>query len=342
MVKTGDLTIAYLAVALLSVALFIFCLIWNKKYGLLLNALFGCVAVVNCGYFFLSICSTLPIARLANAVSYFGAAYCVLIMLLVICDLCHTGQKPWLRWFLFGVSTAAFILAALSDWQGLYYQSLSLETVNGMTCLVKVYGPLHGLYGLYLGVYLLLMIGIITYAALRHRLVSFQYALFLLMAVCLNIGIWAVEQVVDIQFELLSVSYIVTEILLLLIYGMLYDYGIICPETGMVSVQMLQQLHTDHEQHGELPPGVEELFQSFAQRASTLSSAEHRILNYYIEGHEIAEIPELAYISINTVKKHNRSIYQKLQISSRDELMLYVELFRRCNRLHELTGEEQQ
>jgi DNA-binding CsgD family transcriptional regulator len=68
----------------------------------------------------------------------------------------------------------------------------------------------------------------------------------------------------------------------------------------------------------------------------TLSSAERRILGYYIDGHEIADIPELAFISIHTVKKHNRSIYQKLEVSSRDELMLYIELFRRCHRLDEL------
>ena len=32
-------------------------------------------------------------------------------------------------------------------------------------------------------------------------------------------------------------------------------------------------------------------------------------------------------------------IYQKLEVGSRDELMLYIELFRCCDRLQELTGE---
>ena len=82
------------------------------------------------------------------------------------------------------------------------------------------------------------------------------------------------------------------------------------------------------------------MFCRFAQTVQTLSYAERRVLNYYIEGYEIAEIPELAFVSIHTVKKHNRSIYQKLEIASRDELMLYIELFRCCNRLGELTGEK--
>ena len=62
-------------------------------------------------------------------------------------------------------------------------------------------------------------------------------------------------------------------------------------------------------------------------------------MNYYIDGYDIGDVPELAFISIHTVKKHNRSIYQKLDIASRDELMLYIEMFRCCGRLDEITGE---
>jgi DNA-binding NarL/FixJ family response regulator len=121
---------------------------------------------------------------------------------------------------------------------------------------------------------------------------------------------------------------------------MLRDYGIARPE-GLLSVQMLTQLNTRKATLGALPPGMEDMFRNFAEKAKTLTSAESRILRYYIDGHDIADIPELAFISIHTVKKHNRSIYQKLEIASRDELMLYIELFRCCGRLQELTGEEQ-
>ncbi len=337
--KTGDLTIVYGVVALLSVLLVVFYLLWDQKRDRLFLALFGCVAVVNCGYFLLSVCSSLTVAKLANGLSYFGAAFSMLVMLLIIYDVCQMRRRKWLKWSLIGITTAAFALAASGDWNGLYYISLSLETVNGMTKLVKEYGPLHGLYTLYLVSYLLIMIGIIAYAAKKQRLHSPKYAMFLFMAVFLNMGVWAVEQAVDVDFEFLSVSYIVTEVSLLLIYGVLCDYGIIRPETGMVSVQMLTQLNTRPADAGELPPGMEELFDSFARKVTTLSLAERRILSYYIDGYEISEIPELAFISIHTVKKHNRSIYQKLEIASRDELMLYIELFRCCGKLDELIGE---
>ena len=337
--KTGDLTIVYAIMAILSVALAIGYFFGNRRKNRLLQALFGCGAAVNCGYFLLAVCNSLTMAKIANGLSYFGTAFSLLIMLIIVYDLCQLKKRKWLQGVLVTITTAAFMLAASGDWNGLYYQSISLETVNGMTRLVKDYGPLHSLYTVYLIGYLAAMIAMILYAAGKKRLASPKYALFLLVAVLLNVLVWGVEQAIYVNFEFLSVSYIVTELLMLLIYSLFCDYGIIRPEKGMVSVQMLTQLNTRQAEVKELPAGMENLFDTFARKVKTLSSAEQRILHYYIDGYEISEIPDLAFISINTVKKHNRSIYQKLEIASRDELMLYIELFRCCGRLDELKGE---
>ena len=336
----GVLSVVYGVVALLSALLFLIYFLYDKKKTRMFLALFGCVAVSNCGYFLLSICGSLAAAKLASCMSYFGGAFSMLIMLLVICDVCQVRMQKWMPWCLTGISIVSFLLAASGDWLGLYYRSVSLEIINGTTHLLKEYGPLHGLYALYLAGYVVMMLLCIVSAARHKRLSSPKYTAILLVAVLLNVGVWLVEQAIKEEFEFLSVSYIITAVLLLLIYNMLCDYGIIRPETGVLSVQMLTQLNTRQINPGALPPGMEEMFRRVAEKAQTLTSAERRILNYYIDGHDIAEIPDLAYISIHTVKKHNRSIYQKLEIASRDELMLYIELFRCCGRLDELSSGE--
>lgn len=336
----GVLSVVYGVVALLSMLVLVSYFIFDKKKNPMFLALFSCVAASNLGYFLLAICNSLAVAKLANTISYFGGAFSMLVMLLIIYDVCQMHKRPWLTWTLLGISVAFFALAASGDWLGLYYQSVSLEIINGTTHLIKEYGPLHGLYALYLAGYVILMLLCIGYAAKTNRLSSPRYTTFLLVTVLLNVGVWLVEQAINEEFEFLCVSYVVTEVLLLLIYNMLCDYGIIRPELGVLSVQMLTQLNTRQVDPGALPSGMEDMFRCFADKTQTLTSAERRILNYYIDGHDIAEIPDLAFISIHTVKKHNRSIYQKLGIASRDELMLYIELFRCCGRLDELTGEE--
>lgn len=335
----SKLSLIYGAVALLSVLLCVCYLLFDKRKNKLFLALFGCVTAANCGYFLLSVTEVLNVAKVANGLSYFGGAFSMLVMLLIIYDVCQMRKRKWLFCCLFTISVTAFALAASGDWLGLYYKSVSLAEVNGMTVLRKDYGPLHGIYAVYLGGYTALMLSFIIYAAVKKRLNSPKYTLFLLAAVLLNVGVWLVEQAIIEEFELLSVSYIVTAVFLLLIYNMLCDYGIIRPEVGVLSVQMLAQLNARKMNAGDLPPSMEDMFHSFAEKVGTLSSAERRIFRYYIDGHDIADIPELAFISIHTVKKHNRSIYQKLGIASRDELMLYIDLFRCCGRLEELTGE---
>ena len=337
---TGNMTMVYGAVAVLSVLLLIGYLLLEKKKEHNFIFLISCVAIVNTGYFLLAAANSLRMALFANRMSYFGAAYSMLAMMFIIYDVCRMKKRIWLRYALIGISTAAFVLAASGDWLGLYYTSVDITSIGGMTKLVKEYGPLHILYTVYLLSYVLIMVGIIWYAARKQRLSSVKYPILLLVAVLLNIGVWAVEQGFNEDFEFLSVSYVVTEMILLLLHSMLRDYGIVQPDGGFLSVQTLTRLNTQQINPGALPPGMEDLFQGFAEKVKTLSSAERRILNYYIEGHDTADIPDLAFISIHTVKKHNRSIYQKLGVASRDELMLYIELFRCCDRLEELIGTE--
>lgn len=335
--KTGNMVIVYGVVAMFSVLLLIGYTWLAKQRDSRFVLLFSCVATTNCGYFWLSCSRSLTSAMMANRLSYLGAAFAVLVMMFIVMDACRVERKKWLTYLLIGISTTAFLIAASGDWFGLYYKAVSIESIDGMTRLVKDYGPLHPLYPVYLLSYFVTMAVTIIRSHRKGKLVSAQYAFFLVGVVLTNLIVWGVEQAVRVNFEFLSVSYIATELMLLSVYSMLQDYGIVQPGGSLVSVQMLTQLNT--RSTSELPPEMEELFVSFAAKVKLLSSAERRILHHYIDGYDISDIPELAFISSNTVKKHNHSIYKKLEVASRDELMLYIELFRCCDRLDELISE---
>jgi Response regulator containing a CheY-like receiver domain and an HTH DNA-binding domain len=99
-----------------------------------------------------------------------------------------------------------------------------------------------------------------------------------------------------------------------------------------------------YKQTGDMPMEYQiggevlSMLDDFVARIPLLTRAECNILQYYINGHEISEIPELAYISIHTVRKHNKSIYKKMQVATKEELLLYVDLLFRSGRLDELEG----
>ncbi len=79
-----------------------------------------------------------------------------------------------------------------------------------------------------------------------------------------------------------------------------------------------------------LIPGetISERYATFVAGIKTLSPAERAVFNLYMEGYSAKAITEILCLSINTIKTHNKRIYMKLNVASRDELMVYVNMMR--------------
>lgn len=102
-------------------------------------------------------------------------------------------------------------------------------------------------------------------------------------------------------------------------------------------LSFLREREGEHIMPGSIPQAIEELFEEFKVRVQTLTQMERTVLQYYIDGCSMEDIAEKSFISISTVKKHNTNINRKLHVTSREELMLYIELFRRCGRLEDIS-----
>lgn len=70
------------------------------------------------------------------------------------------------------------------------------------------------------------------------------------------------------------------------------------------------------------------LFDEFEKNTKTLSPAERAVFNLYVEGYTAKEITGILGLSINTIKTHNKRIYMKLNVTSREELLLYVNMLK--------------
>jgi DNA-binding CsgD family transcriptional regulator len=85
----------------------------------------------------------------------------------------------------------------------------------------------------------------------------------------------------------------------------------------------------DDEENMEKPSKVstESLLESFIANTKKLSRAEADVFNLYLEGYTAKEIASMLTLSINTIKTHNRNIFAKLNVSSRKELLTWVQVF---------------
>lgn len=70
------------------------------------------------------------------------------------------------------------------------------------------------------------------------------------------------------------------------------------------------------------------ILDEFLENTKKLSPAERSVFNLYVKGHTAKEIAEILYLSINTIKTHNKRIYTKLNVASRDELLVYINILK--------------
>ena len=82
-----------------------------------------------------------------------------------------------------------------------------------------------------------------------------------------------------------------------------------------------------------LPPRLKTLLMDFVDRTQRLTPAEWAIFQLYIEGRTLEQVAADTGISLNTAKKHNTNINRKLEVTNREELQLYIEVFRCCERV---------
>lgn len=75
-----------------------------------------------------------------------------------------------------------------------------------------------------------------------------------------------------------------------------------------------------------------EILETFLENIKSLSPAERSVFNLYAEQYNAKEIADILYLSINTIKTHTKKIYMKMNVSSKEELLLYVEMLKEAGR----------
>ena len=301
-------------------------LLREKKKNSWLILLYVSVFVVNLGYLALALSGTLDNALMANRIAYLGSVFLPLAMLMVIGDVCEVQFPKKLTGLLLGVSVLVFLIAASPGYLDCYYKEVALVFEHGMARLEKVYGPLHILYYLYLFCYFGMMTALVLYSIRNKRIAARKHAPILLVVVLLNICIWFLEQMVVSPFEFLSVSYIISELLLLFLYGAMQDYYQLLEETKAVletrpaEPEANQKISDTTTEENMAEVNLMEVMKEHWPEVQQLSARELEVLQCILNNQKRKEISETLCISENTVKTHIRNLYGKLGVENRNDL----------------------
>ena len=199
---------------------------WHKHYNIHISLAFLLIPVVMLGYIAYSTANTLQEALYGNVIIYMGGCYLFLILTLVVLDLCNMPANRWVRLALFALSSSAFLAVLTNRTHNLFYKSVSFEKINGVVKLTKTYGPLHTAFYVLIGFYLIVNLWALCISYFKMNDVSNKIVSLLFLTESIAVSCYVVEKFIHLDFDLEPVTYIIAQVIYLIIIRRLNLYDI--------------------------------------------------------------------------------------------------------------------
>ncbi len=182
------------------------------------------VVVSNFGYLFVSISRSVDAAIIANCLIYLGGCYLPFFVFCIGADMTKIRIPHIARFLMFLLSTFLVALSFTVGYNSIYYKYIGIADAGGYTVLVKEYGPLHILYILLLGSYIVAS-GVMCFLAfIKKTVVSYKTTIMYFLFLAVNVVIYAFSRLFKIEFEWNCFGYLVSELIILMIYNRLEMY----------------------------------------------------------------------------------------------------------------------
>ena len=314
------MTIGYSICLIAAVGLLIAYLVMVKNKEFWLTMLYACVSVVNLGYLLTSLAKTVGFAVFGNDVAYLGSVFLCMCMFLTIVRLCGFEIRRAHVTVCLSLGIVMLAIIVSSPMLPLYYRSVDIEIIDGAAKLVKTYGVLHPVYMVYLLGYFATMIGTIIHSVRKKKIGRPKLAGFIAAIVCSNIVVWLFEKLISWEYEFLSVTYLISELLLLIVYWMMQDYVHRSDVPSHAFTEKQTVVVVDSISKADK---IKTLL-SLLPEDKTLTAKEIEILGELVEGKSRKDIAAAHHISENTVKTHVTHIYEKFRVSGKDALLMLV------------------
>jgi len=274
------------------------------------------------GYLMISLSSNLDFAIFANKVAYLGSVFLSLSMFMIIVKLCNFEISKKIMYCLIASAVIMFLIVCTTGYQPWYYKSIEFVNDSQGPMLVKSYGFLYPIYIIYVvGYFIGMIISVVMFSIKNKKPGASKYAGFMTAAVGINIVVWIGEKFIPLNFEFLTISYLISELMFFFVYWLLQDYmhlnDIPKPVEGkskIIFVDSKEKAEKLEKIISRLPDGV------------TLSSRQMDILEGILDGKSRKEIAADLCLSENTVKMHTSSLFKILNVSSREEIFNIIEL----------------
>lgn len=188
--------------------------------------LFTLISVVCLAYFAYSISLDQGMALVANQFSYLDGTFVMMFFIFCILDICNFKVNRWVALPMTAVGLFFLMIAFTSGYHQLFYQEIKHASYAGSAHLQMEFGPLYMPYILYDVLLMLIPIAIVIYSVFHKRKISYKYTIALGGLLIAIVGMYFVESILGLGFDILPSGYVLMEYVILAIIKRIGLYDI--------------------------------------------------------------------------------------------------------------------
>ena len=200
---------------------------WHKHYDIHISLIFLFVPINNVGMLLMARSETASEAVLSQKLTYIGACFLPLMLLLAILNLCSIELRSWARTGLFLLSGAIYISTLTIGSTDIFYKSFSFKREDGAGFLYnKEYGIMHTVFYLMIVFYFAVALGVLIYSFFKKNRVSRKILYLLLLPEIVSlIAFFGGRKMID-RVELIPAAYCFALVIYLVIIHRISVYDI--------------------------------------------------------------------------------------------------------------------
>ncbi|MBE5924135.1 MAG: HD domain-containing protein [Lachnospiraceae bacterium] len=150
----------------------IYVYMWNKHYETNITIIFVLIVISNLSYMFLYGVKTAETATVALKMLYIGGCFLPWFVTMCVVNLCQFKLHRVARLIMFLVNALMYCGILTVGYYPYFYKRLDFQIVDGEWIIKKTYGPLHTVFYIVIGAYLIAGIAIIIYTYRTKKQVS--------------------------------------------------------------------------------------------------------------------------------------------------------------------------
>ncbi len=198
---------------------------WRNQYGIHFSLMYVFATISNFGYWQIYASTELNQVVLANKIAYVGGCFSTLTLLLCIFTVCKVELKRWVQIVLCAFTCFVYGTCLTVGYSDIFYKNVALELVDGRYKFIKEYAFFHTVfYGMLVG-YVLISIIVLIIGFRKKKDVSIKSVVLMFIVLIINFSSFFLGRAL-FDIELITASYVITEIVVLIITNRLMLYNV--------------------------------------------------------------------------------------------------------------------